>query len=127
MLKQYLYICLVSATPDTKGYDKEEEKAALCQKYNTKKEVKITKEHKANTKKKVVHQSIFLALKVKSTCKRNLQQHKVTSQQTRTAAPATAEKWKSEMAVHSLSEWLTYSIDKNGKVQGMECTVCAKF
>ena len=92
-----------------------------------KKEVKITKEHKANTKKKVVYQSIFLALKVKSTCKRNLQQHKVTSQQTRTATPATAEKWKSEMAVHYLSEWLTYSIDKNGKVQGMKCTVCAKF
>ena len=95
-----MYICFVSVTPDTKGYDKEEKKAALCQKYNTKKEVKITKEHKANTKKKVVYQSIFLALKVKSTCKRNLQQHKVTSQQTRTATPATAEKWKSEMAVH---------------------------
>ena len=51
----------------------------------------------------------------------------MTSQQTRTATPATAEKWKSEMAVHYLSEWLTYSIDKNGKVQGMKCTVCAKF
>ena len=31
------------------------------------------------------------------------------------------------MAVHSLSEWLTYSIDKNDKVQDMKCTVCAKY
>ena len=31
------------------------------------------------------------------------------------------------MAVHSLSEWLTYSIEKNGKVQDMKCTVCAKY
>ena len=73
-------ICLVSVTPETKGYNKEEKKATLCQKCNTEKEVKIIKKHKANTKQKVVHHSIFLALKVKSTSKRNPKQHKATSQ-----------------------------------------------
>ena len=72
-------ICLVSVTPETKSYDEEEKKVALCQKCNTEKEVKITKEHKANTKKKVVQKSIFSALKIKSTNKRNPQQHKATS------------------------------------------------
>ena len=72
-------ICLVSVTPKTKGYDKEK-KATLCQKCNTEKEVKIIKKHKANTKQKVVHHSIFLALKVKSKSKRNPKQHKATSQ-----------------------------------------------
>ena len=66
-------ICSVSVTPETIGYDEEEKKLALCQKCNTEKEVKITKQHKANTKKKVVQQSIFSASKVKSTSKRNLQ------------------------------------------------------
>ena len=66
-------ICSVSVTSETKGYDEEEKKVALCQKCNTEKEVKITKEHKANTKKRIVQQSIFSALKVKSTSKRNLQ------------------------------------------------------
>ena len=51
----------------------------------------------------------------------------MTSQQTRTVTPATVEKWKSEMAVHPLSEWLTYSIDNNGKVQDMKWTVCVKY
>ena len=120
-------ICLVSVTPETKGYNKEEKKATLCQKCNTEKEVKITKEHDANTKKKLAQESILSALKVKSTNKQNLKQHKATSQHTRTVTPATAEKWKSEMAVHSLSEWLTYTIGKNGKVQGMKCIVCTKY
>ena len=117
-------ICSVSVTSETKGYDEEEKKVALCQKCNTEKEVKITKEHKANAKQNVVQQSIFLALKVKSTNKQNRQQHKATSQKIRTVTPATVEKWKSEMAVHSLHEWLTYSTDK---VQSMMCTVCAKM
>ena len=51
----------------------------------------------------------------------------MTSQQARTVTPATVQKWKSEMAVYSLSEWLTYSIHINGKVQDMKCTVCAKY
>ena len=51
----------------------------------------------------------------------------MTSQQPRTVTPATVEKGKSEMVVHFLSEWLTYSIDKSGKVQDMKCTVCAKY
>ena len=117
-------ICSVSVTSETKGYDEEEKKVALCQKCNTEKEFKIIKEHKANAKQKVVQQSIFLALKVKSTNKQNRQQHKATSQKIRTVAPATVEKRKSEVAVHSLHEWLTYSTDK---VQSMMCTVCAKM
>ena len=51
----------------------------------------------------------------------------MTSQQTRTVTPATIEKWKSDMAIYSLSEWLTYSIHINGKVQDMKCTVCTKY
>ena len=126
-LQSICNICSVSVTPETKGYDKEEKKVTLFQKCNTEKEVKITKEHKANTKKRIVRQNIFSALKVKSTSKRNPQQHKVTSQQTRTVTPATVEKWKSEMAVHPLSEWLTYSIDNNGKVQDKKWTVRVKY
>ena len=117
---------LVSVTLETKGYDKEK-KATLCQNCNTEKEVKIIKKHKDNTKKKVVQHSIFSALKVQSTSTQNPKQHKATSQQTRIVTPATVEKCKSEMAVHSLSDWLTYSIDKNGKVQDMKRTVCAKY
>ena len=65
-------ISLVSVTPETKGYNKDEKKTTLCQKCNTEKEVKITKEHKANTKTKLVQQSILSALIVKSTSKQNL-------------------------------------------------------
>ena len=72
-----------------------------------------------------MQQSIFSALKVKSTSKQNPKQHKATSQKTRIVTPATIEKCKSEMAVHSLSEWITYRIDKNGKLHDMKHTVCA--
>ena len=44
-----------------------------------------------------------------------------------TATAATAEKWKSEMAIHSVSEWLMYNTDKNDKINDMKCTVCTDY
>ena len=31
------------------------------------------------------------------------------------------------MAIHSVSEWLTYNIDKNDKINDMKCTLCTDY
>ena len=44
----------------------------------------------------------------------NPKQHKATTKHIRTVTPGTVEKWKAELATYSVSEWLTYDIDKDG-------------
>ena len=51
----------------------------------------------------------------------NSRQHKTPSNVSRTV---TVDKWKAELASHSISEWLTYDIDKDGKVKDMKCKFC---
>ncbi|XP_057317246.1 E3 SUMO-protein ligase KIAA1586-like [Hydractinia symbiolongicarpus] len=57
--------------------------------------------------------------------KTNPKQHKQTTS-TRTVTPATVEKWKAELAQHSVAEWLLYDI-KDGKVKNMRCKFCTTY
>ena len=59
--------------------------------------------------------------------KKNPKQHIKSTTSTRTATPATMEKWKTELAVHNVSEWLQYGIDTNGKVNKMNCKLCISY
>ena len=122
-------ICAVSASPTKEGYSKENKTVGLCKKCNDSNslEVIVKDEKKSQNKKQT---SIFSAFKLKP------QKHKTPSSSqsdtkqkqgalsTHTATAATAEKWKSEMAIHLVSEWLTYNIGKNDKINDMKCTVC---
>ena len=62
-----------------------------------------------------------------SLTKINPKQHKPTKPSNRTVTPATIENWKSELAIHSVAEWLTYDTDKDGKVKDMKCKFCTKY
>ena len=57
----------------------------------------------------------------------NPKQHKAPSTVSQSVTPATVDKWKAELASHSISEWLTYDIDKDGKVKDMKCKFCITY
>ena len=57
----------------------------------------------------------------------NPKQHKAPSTVSRTVTPATVDKWKAELASHSISEWLKYDIDKDRKVKDMKCKFCITY
>ena len=121
-------ICAVSASSTKEGYSKENKTVELCKKCNDSNslEVIVEDEKKSQNKKQT---SIFLAFKLKPQERKtpNETKQEQGASSTHTATAATAEKWKSEMAIHSVSEWLTYNIDKNGKINDMKCTVCTDY
>ena len=57
----------------------------------------------------------------------NPKQHKAPLTVSWTVTPATVDKCKAELASHSVSEWLTYDIDKDGKVKDMKCKFCITY
>lgn len=45
----------------------------------------------------------------------------------RTVTAVTVEKWKDELAVHQVADWLIYDTDTKGKVQSFKCKVCTEY
>ena len=50
-----------------------------------------------------------------------------TTKPTRTVTKETVEKWKDELAVHRLADWLDYESNIKGQVESLKCKVCTQF
>lgn len=46
---------------------------------------------------------------------------------TRTVSKETVEKWKAELAVHQVADWLIYDTNLDGTVKSFKCKVCTQF
>ena len=47
--------------------------------------------------------------------------------QPRTVSKETAKKWKNELAIYNVHEWLSYSVDKYGHAIDLKCKFCIEF
>ena len=121
-------ICAVSAYPTKEGYSEENKTVGLCKKYNDSNSLEvIVEDEKKSQNKQTSILSFFFKLKPQKCKTPSDTKQKQGASSMHTATAATAEKWKSEMAIHSVSEWLMYNIDKNGKINDMKCTVCTDY